>query len=189
MKLFKSSISHFRPILYKALYKIIENYYYKENLKVVNQRLNYYNLEEFTNDLFTMKEYALVKEIIKIADKIEPYNGIYDSLIYDLWTDQKALEIYFNMDPSYHEWDHFDEDLANDLEGMGFNTYDKYFIPVLKAAINTKKERILEYIIEFWNNNRETYQEYANEELDIKARNIIHEIDALIEQAERIVSK
>lgn len=189
MKLFKSSKSYFRPILYKALYKIIENYYYKENLKVVNKRLNYYNLEEFINDLFIMKEYALVKEIIKIADKIEPYNGIYDSLIYDLWTDQKALEIYFDMEPSYHVWGNFDEDLQNNLEGMGYDSYDKYFIPVLKAAINTKKIEILEYMIEFWNNDGKYYEEYSYEELDIKTTNIISEIDVLIKQAEMIVSK
>lgn len=186
IKLFKSERTHFRPILYKALYKIIENDYYKENFLTVNQRLNYYNLEDFTNDLFGMKEYAFVKEIIKIADKIEPYNGIYDSLIYGLWEDQKLLEIYFKMEPLDHEWDHFDEDLEGNLEGMGFDTYDKYFIPVLKAAINTEKKRILEYIIEFWNNNRENYED---EELDFKETNIIEDIDSLIEKAEMIVSE
>jgi len=200
LKTFKLNKPAFRPLIYKALPEIISNYYYKENLpKNVNRQLFYYDLGQFTSDLFDMKEYTLVKRILELT---YPEDDIYIILVYAALGNQEKLEIYFNMVPKNYDWNMsgFDEAFEYNMESTDHDgtEFGMYFSAALRAAINTKNQYVLNYLIKTWGFMRNDWVDNLS---DITANNplgaysmefiniskMIDQIDDLIEQAEEII--
>ena len=77
LKLFKSNKQLYRPLIYRALPKIIENH--EETVSKYKIR-RFDDLAYFTADLFYIKEYGLVKEISRISYKINPEENVYNFL-------------------------------------------------------------------------------------------------------------
>jgi hypothetical protein len=200
LKTFKTNKQAFRPLLYQALPEIIDNYYYQENLpKNVNRKLDYYDLYQFTDDLFDLKEYTLVKRILQLT---YPKDDIYGGLVYGALYDQEELEAYFKMAPENYDWNMhgFDEAFEHNMEGIASDgaDFNEYFSVAFNAAINTKNQYVLKYLIETWNLMRDDWVSiledissknplgaYSMEFINISS--MIKNLDNLSEKAKEIV--
>lgn len=185
---FKTNKQLFRPLIYRALPKIIENYYLREKLpKKVSRKLFDYDLSQFANDLFDMKEDTLVKRILELAD---PEDNIYDSLINSALNNQERLEVYLKMAPENHDFGFFEEIFEDSIgEGrMSTKEYRKFVGSALRAAINAKNLYVLEYLISFWDLDRVfwTDQRETSTRLGPEEANMVREIDQLVQQAKTI---
>lgn len=194
---FKLNKPAFRPLIYKALPEIINNYYYKENLpKNVNRNLFYYDLNSFTSDLFDMKEYALVRRILELTNDEE--EDIYAGLVYNVLGNEEKLEIYFKMAPKNYDWNMsgFDEAFEYNMEGIVSDILEieEYFSSAFKAAINTKTIYVLKYLIEIWkliendwvDKVIEINLEHPNSQEAEDIKNMIKNIDDLVEKAKEM---
>jgi len=196
LKTFKTNKQAFRPLVYKALPEIINNYYYQEDLpKNTNRRLDYYGLDQFTSDLFDLKEYALVKKIIELS---YPKEDIYAGLVYNSLDDQEQLEIYFKIAPENYDWNMsgFDEAFEHNMEGLASDgaDFNEYFSVVFNAAINTKNQYVLKYLIETWNIMKDDWVSILDdinpESLEfINISSMIKNIDHLSEKAKEIIKQ
>ena len=200
LKTFKTNKQAFRPLVYKALPEIIDNYYYQEDLpKNVNRKLGYYDLYQFTGDLFDLKEYTLVKRILELT---YPKEDIYAGLVYNALDDQEQLEVYLNMAPENYDWNMsgFDEAFENNMEGIASDgaDFNEYFSVSFNAAINVKNQYVLKYLIETWNLMRDDWV-YNLEDISTKnplgaysmefinISSMIKNLDELTEKAKEIV--
>ena len=194
LKTFKTNKQAFRPLVYKALPEIINNYYYQEDLpKNTNRRLDYYDLYQFTSDLFDLKEYILVKKILELS---YPKDNIYSVLLSNTLGNQEELEIYFKMAPENYDWDSsgFDEVFEYNMESLASDgaDFNEYFSTAFNAAINTKNQYVLKYLIQTWNLMKDDWvsilEDINPESLEfINISSMIKNIDELTENAKEIV--
>jgi len=194
LKTFKTNKQTFRPLVYKALPEVINNYYYQEDLpKKVSIKLDYYDLYQFTSDLFDLKEYALVKRILELT---YPKDDIYSILLSNALGNQEELEIVFKMIPENYDWDTsgFDEIFEDNMESLASDgaDFNEYFSTAFNAAINTKNQYVLKYLIETWNLMRDDWvsisEDINPESLEfMNISSMIKNLDELTEKAKEIV--
>jgi hypothetical protein len=130
-------------------------YYY--HMKTLRSKKSY-NLLDFVHDLYELKEYDLIDDVIQIDHKFSSNDNIYDALLaFEIYKDKTSyintdrLKLLLSFPPKNYNWNIFYKEF---LYNVSESEYDDY-IP--EIYITLKENNIIEvsqYIIEYWDNNK-----------------------------------
>ena len=150
--------------------------------KILPQIINkYYNADDndplysFASDLLTYGEIDLLKQFLKYFIRSDDDTYIYDSLAI-VADNENMLSAVFALAPKDHDWSSYTEIVEDNLGESDWEEDDeiKYMMRILKAAIKTKQQKIINFIIvDLWDNIRE----------DAPNTQLVRDMDALVETA------
>src|SRR5437764_9855221 len=160
-----------KKLIRKILPQIINKYY------DANNNSSLYN---FADNLLINDEIDLLKQFLKYFIRSDDDTYIYDSLAMVAYDNENLLSTVFSLAPKDHDWSTYIEIVNDTLGEIDWEEEGeegdeiKYMMAILKAAIKTKQQRIINFIIvDLWDNIRE----------DAPNTQLVRDMDALVETA------
>ena len=155
-----------KKLIRKILPQIIDEHY------DANNNSSLYN---FADNLLINDEIDLLKQFLKYFIRSDDDTYIYDSLAI-VADNENMLSAVFALAPKDHDWSSYTEIVEDNLGESDWEEDDeiKYMMRILKAAIKTKQQKIINFIIvDLWDNIRE----------DAPNTQLVRDMDALVETA------
>jgi len=160
-----------KKLIRKILPQIIDEHY------DANNNSSLYN---FADNLLINDEIDLLKQFLKYFIRSDDDTYIYDSLAMVAYDNENLLSTVFSLAPKDHDWSTYIEIVNDTLGEIDWEEEGeegdeiKYMMAILKAAIKTKQQRIINFIIvDLWDNIREDYPDTQ----------LVRDMDALVETA------
>lgn len=180
IEMFKNDKS-LRKIIYDNMREIIRINSYNDEYSDYNTNMSY-----FIIDLMNIKEIALVKEALKITNEVLPEKDYRREFIGEInisGTNTELMTTYFNLlpyirtlfpDEAYSDNEIIDI-FVNSAAGISEKYYQEHLLPFFEAAIKSKNNFIVDWIIGIWEDEKQFYSKPEDQPFADKMNTLVKE--------------